>query len=249
MRAKRSKWLQLVALTAAAIPVSAFAYDFIPTESEWVAWPYYCQARYVTLPIGDNTPWAQQIPRAQIERARQELGDAVFGGIQHYCAGTVWLRRAKVQSDKELRAFYLRTATSETTFTLTRLPPDTPMIVPVTTNLALIKYAEGKFDEAIELLEQVAAQKPEEPMTYSALATLYRERKRLDLARDVLLRGDKMVEGRSAEIQYNLGLVLLELGDIEEAQIAARKAYELGYPLPGLRNKLKRMGHSIDSPG
>jgi len=63
------------------------------------------------------------------------------------------------------------------------------------------------------------------------------------------LRGDKMVEGRSAEIQYNLGLVLLELGDIEEAQIAARKAYELGYPLPGLRNKLKRMGHSIDSPG
>jgi Flp pilus assembly protein TadD len=230
VRAKRSKWLQLVALTAAAIPVSAFAYDFIPTESEWVAWPYYCQARYVTLPIGDNTPWAQQIPRAQIERARQELGDAVFG-------------------DKELRAFYLRTATSETTFTLTRLPPDTPMIVPVTTNLALIKYAEGKFDEAIELLERVAAQKPEEPMTYSALATLYRERKRLDLARDVLLRGDKMVEGRSAEIQYNLGLVLLELGDIEEAQIAARKAYELGYPLPGLRNKLKRMGHSIDSPG
>ena len=249
MRAKRSKWLQLVALIAAAIPVSAFAYDFIPTEAEFRAWPSYCQARYVTLPIGDSTPWAQQIPRGQIERARQELGDAVFGGIQHYCAGTVWLRRAKVQPDKELRAFYLRTATSETTFTLTRLPPDTPMIVPVTTNLALIKYAEGKFDQAIELLEQVAAQKPEEPMTYSALATLYRERKRLDLARDVLLRGDKMVEGRSAEIQYNLGLVLLELGDVEEAQVAARKAYELGYPLPGLRNKLKRMGHSIDSPG
>jgi Flp pilus assembly protein TadD len=249
VRAKHSKWFQLVALTATAIPVSALAYDFLPTEAEFSAWPSYCQARYVSLPIGENSPWALQIPRSQIEQASKQLGEAVFGGIQHYCAGTVWLRRAKVQPDKALRAFYLRTAKSETMFTLTRLPPDTPMIAPVTTNLAFVYYEEGDFKAAIDLLEEVAQRQPENPATYSALALIHRDRKRLDLARDVLLRGDKVIDGRSAEIQYNLGLVLLELGDISEAQVRARKAYELGYPLPGLRNKLKRMGHPIDSPG
>ena len=245
MRVK-SRWLQLVALAATAIPGSAFAYDFIPTEAEFLAWPFYCQARYVTLPVGENSIWALKVPKGQIERAYKQLGEATFGGIHHYCAGTVWLSRAKLEPDKALRDFYLRTAKSETMFTFNRLPPDTPMIVPVMTNLALVNYEQGEFDTAIDLLEQAAERRPEEPMTYSALATIYRERKRLDLARDVLMRGDKVLAGHSAEIQYNLGLVLLELGDIDGAQACARKAYELGHPLPGLRNKLRRAGHPID---
>ena len=50
----------------------------------------------------------------------------------------------------------------------------------------------------------------------------------------------------SAEIHYNYGLALVEIGDLEMAKQHARKAYSLGYPLPGLKNKLARVGVRLD---
>ncbi|MEM9056382.1 MAG: tetratricopeptide repeat protein [Pseudomonadota bacterium] len=46
----------------------------------------------------------------------------------------------------------------------------------------------------------------------------------------------------SAEVAYNMGLLFAETKDYDEAREYAEKAYRLGYPLPGLRNKLKRAG-------
>lgn len=48
-----------------------------------------------------------------------------------------------------------------------------------------------------------------------------------------------------ANVQYNLGLVLVRLKDYPAAQDAARRAYGLGFPLPGLKNALARAGHPI----
>jgi len=48
----------------------------------------------------------------------------------------------------------------------------------------------------------------------------------------------------SAEAHYNLGLALLDLKRYKEAQAAARKAYALGYPLPGLRERLTAAGYA-----
>jgi len=45
------------------------------------------------------------------------------------------------------------------------------------------------------------------------------------------------------EAWYNLGLAYFALKRYDEAEEAARKAYALGYPLPGLREKLRRVGH------
>jgi tetratricopeptide (TPR) repeat protein len=45
-----------------------------------------------------------------------------------------------------------------------------------------------------------------------------------------------------SEAYYNLGLALLDKGKAEEANKAAQTAYTLGYPLPGLRKKLKKQG-------
>ena len=46
----------------------------------------------------------------------------------------------------------------------------------------------------------------------------------------------------SAEINYNAGLVYTDLKEYELALQHALRAYELGYPLMGLKNKLKRLG-------
>jgi hypothetical protein len=45
-----------------------------------------------------------------------------------------------------------------------------------------------------------------------------------------------------ANFNYNLGLVYLSLGKYDEALIYAHKAYIAGFPLPGLKDKLKRAG-------
>lgn len=46
----------------------------------------------------------------------------------------------------------------------------------------------------------------------------------------------------NATIQYNLGLLYWKLKDIPHAREAAQRAYQLGFPLPGLRNKLQAAG-------
>lgn len=49
-----------------------------------------------------------------------------------------------------------------------------------------------------------------------------------------------------AEIHYNYGLLLVDMGRYAEAREQAELAYGLGYPLPGLRRQLAAAGHAID---
>lgn len=46
----------------------------------------------------------------------------------------------------------------------------------------------------------------------------------------------------NANAQYNLGLGWFALGRYDEALAAAHAAYGMGYPLPGLRQKLEKVG-------
>jgi len=50
------------------------------------------------------------------------------------------------------------------------------------------------------------------------------------------------LEPGNANINYNLGLLYLKEKNYEQATVYAKKAYELGFPLPGLRNRLMKMG-------
>lgn len=43
-------------------------------------------------------------------------------------------------------------------------------------------------------------------------------------------------------INYNIGLLYMQKKDYEQAKTHARKAYELGFPLPGLKNQLIKAG-------
>ncbi|WP_321528171.1 tetratricopeptide repeat protein [Sedimenticola selenatireducens] len=47
----------------------------------------------------------------------------------------------------------------------------------------------------------------------------------------------------SAQLLYNIGLLHFEMKQYEKSLEYARKAYALEYPLPGLRNKLKKKGY------
>lgn len=47
----------------------------------------------------------------------------------------------------------------------------------------------------------------------------------------------------SSEVHYNLGLAFIASKNYSQAKVHAEKAYSLDYPLAGLRDKLKAIGH------
>jgi len=49
-------------------------------------------------------------------------------------------------------------------------------------------------------------------------------------------------------VQYNLGLAYVQIGSYDKALESAHRAYAAGFPLPGLREKLKRAGKWRDAP-
>ena len=46
----------------------------------------------------------------------------------------------------------------------------------------------------------------------------------------------------NAEAHYNIGLLYVDMGKLDLAREHAQRAYALGYPLPGLRNMLRKRG-------
>jgi Tfp pilus assembly protein PilF len=46
------------------------------------------------------------------------------------------------------------------------------------------------------------------------------------------------IDPSNATTQYNLGLLFVKRKDYQQARVHARQAYQLGFPLPGLRNQL-----------
>lgn len=66
-----------------------------------------------------------------------------------------------------------------------------------------------------------------------------------DLARAQLEFADQQPL-QDGNFHYNLGLAFLDVGDTERALKHAKRAYALGYRLPGLKNRLEKLGKWVD---
>lgn len=56
------------------------------------------------------------------------------------------------------------------------------------------------------------------------------------------MKAAEELQPESAEVHYNLGLLYIRAREYSAARQHAHRAYELGYPLPGLRKKLEAAG-------
>lgn len=231
-----------VAFVALCFDISdSNAYQFTPTDQEWQSWPLYCQAKYVWTNIGKGSKFAKRVGPVQAE----ELSiweRAGISGLHHYCAGMHWLNRARFEKDSDQRRFMLRSALNETQFTFDRSNRSASQFSDIAIQLATILYEKGERGAAIEVLEDLIPSQPQNGILYSAAAVMKRKAGQLAAAKEILLKGHEATKGESAEINYNLGLVSLELGQLDDAVRYAESAYELGYPLPGLRTKLAKLG-------
>lgn len=228
------------------IPSLSWPYSFTPSEAEFRTWPAHCKVVYIRTEIGKRTTYARFVSQSDIVSGNAVLGNESpygEGGLHHFCAGMKWLERAKVESDPGKRNFDLAQAKEETQYTLERTRPGGEPFLMAATQMASILYEQDEQSQALDLLDSVISQSPANPMLYVAKATIHYRRREYDLARDVLVEGDQHLNGTSPDIHYNLGLVLIKLGEPGLAAEHAYVAYDEGYPLPGLKRQLERLGY------
>jgi tetratricopeptide (TPR) repeat protein len=94
--------------------------------------------------------------------------------------------------------------------------------------------AEPYFQAAFDLF-------PESATSHSVHGIFLHKRGKLSAAIKAY-RDSLALDPGSAETHYNLGLSYMERGEYELANRHAQAAYSLGYPLPGLRDKLRSAG-------
>ena len=96
------------------------------------------------------------------------------------------------------------------------------------------RSAECYFERAIQFT-------PREPVLHMLYGIhLHRSGRLTDAEKQYLTSADLSPD--SIELHYSIGLLYFELGKFDLAVQHAKKAYEGGYPLPALREKLKKVG-------
>jgi tetratricopeptide (TPR) repeat protein len=89
--------------------------------------------------------------------------------------------------------------------------------------------------------QRALAFQPEDPFVRTAYGVELLRSGRPDASIEQLKVAEKL-RGNDANVSYNLGLAYFDLKDYNSSLEHARRAYELGFPLPGLKNKLQRIG-------
>lgn len=86
---------------------------------------------------------------------------------------------------------------------------------------------------------------PDDPMPRMVAGVHYSKLGRREQARENLDMAVQLSDG-NANLHYNLGLAYFDLKDLDKALAHAKKAYDAGFPLPGLRTKLQQAGAWTD---
>lgn len=78
---------------------------------------------------------------------------------------------------------------------------------------------------------------PEDPIAKMLFATYLHRRGQFELALDYYQQAERLLPNH-AELAYNLGLLFVDEGDLDNAKRYAVKARDLGYPLKGLKKRI-----------
>lgn len=105
----------------------------------------------------------------------------------------------------------------------------------------------GKPREAVRYFQTAIRMFPDRAATHTAYGVFLHRAGKLRQAIDQYREALKL-DPTSAETHYDLGLAYLDIHDYKLANRHAHTAYRLGYPLPGLRRRLQRLGKWMPAP-
>lgn len=226
-------------------PPSAAATLFWPTAGEWASWPEYCRAKYAYLRSSETLEFGPPVSPSLFNKYEASLGRAwVF--VHHHCAGLGYFQRANLAGTANERTKALGKARDESRFSFDRTPTQLPIYAEIATHLGTIARASKDSKAALRYFEIARQTHPEYPGGYQGAALVLQDDGKYDAAIEILLAGNEATQGSSAEIHYFLGMAYLKLNQLDEASEHATQAYSLGYPLPGLRNKLAALGRPLN---
>jgi tetratricopeptide (TPR) repeat protein len=228
----------LVGLASAQEP--EIQVEVVPTPAEWAVFPEYCRARYSISQYANGTRWEGSVPPAEVQRWERQMG-STFEALHHYCYGLVQASRAAMAGDAGSKDYLYTRAIEEFNFTLRRATSNNdPFAGEIAARIALAYRGRNDLDRAISFADQAIEIAPKLEAGFSVKGVVLRERGDLEEAAQVLRQGIDSIGRESAELNYFLGLTYFDMRQFDLAQQHADKAYSLGYPLPGLRNKLER---------
>ncbi len=216
---------------------NALAFTFVPRPDEFNSWTYQCQAIYASTHAGSKTDYVFKIPANDRGRFRKQAEKQ--GGAWHYCESLIHLRRAKMEVVPEERAKDLDLAYKAARYTYVRMPKSDPWYAEMAVTLGNIVFLQEKYEEAEYFYNDAINLFPKYAPAYMAKSLIYRKLGDITKAIETLKEYLSVDRNGNSEIYYFMGLFSLEINDIENAKVYAEKAYKLGYPLPGLRDKLE----------
>ena len=125
-------------------------------------------------------------------------------------------------------------------FTLARWPNHYPAL------LALIDFVQagGRTDKYVQVscyFQRANRFVPDDANVY-VLYGIYQQRRNQEALAEASWKQALIVNEDAVEAHYNLGLLYFRRKDFDRSSEHAKIAYEMGYPLPGLRRNLARVG-------
>ena len=116
--------------------------------------------------------------------------------------------------------------------------PNHPRALPLIGEVSILM---GRPQEAISYYEKALSLYPNYASTHLAYGVFLHKQGKIDEAIKQY-KAALAFDQNSRDAHYNLGLAYFSKKDYAAANQHAQAAYGLGYPLPGLRNKLKGVG-------
>lgn len=233
--------LLVVILCSLCICNNVWGFGFTLSQAEFDTWDARCKKAYSASAVGRNSGLFPSLDSKKISEARKFAEDA--GGAWHYCAGLIWLQRAGSATGKK-RTEELKNAENEIRFTYSRIRPVNDWYPEIHVDYARVLYLIGKKTEAFAVLKRLVESHSGNSLPYTALAYYLKRENQLQQAIKTLQMAPETILNESAELNYFLGWYLMEANQLEEAERYAKKAYELNYPMPALRQRLAAKGHS-----
>jgi tetratricopeptide (TPR) repeat protein len=236
---KKSAFIYTAALI---LPTSVFGFDFTPTQAEFSTWDQRCKLAYSATGSARKSGLYPNQTKADSTKALAFAESA--GGAWHYCAGVVYLKRAKASSGN-LREASLKRALSEIQFTARNINKDHSWYPEIYIDMAKVHFEMGDKKAGFDTLRGLLKTHKNNSLSYTALAYYLKRNGDAKAALKVLKQAPENLQAESAELNYFLGWYSLDAGQADEAVQYATRAYQLGYPVPGLRNKLRAQGRII----
>ena len=198
------------------------------SDSEYNRWPRYCQA---TSEHADVPP-----PNGQL---RPTLGSNRLGliwkvGVWHYCVGLIKIVRA----ERTMSVSEADKGIFDALSSYNKTPKYEYLATEMAVTIARGYRIKKDYVTAEKYLQIPLRFHPNYEMTYSVLSSIYFDKKEYLNAINVLIEGNDATGGKSAEINYFLGLAYANIGNIKMAKEQSIIAKSLGYPLLGLDIKI-----------